>query len=62
VNEVFSPSEKDIAYAKRVFEVIAEGKARGRGAVSLNGKMIDKPIVDRAAHVLEMARAMGKEI
>ncbi len=61
VNEVFSPSLDDIAYAKQVFRAIAEGKALGKGAVSLKGKMIDKPIVDRAAYVLEMAKALGME-
>lgn len=60
VNEVFSPSEADIIYAKQVFRAIAEGKALGKGAVSLKGKMIDKPIVDRAAFVLEMAKTLGK--
>ena len=60
VNEVFSPSDADIEYARLVFKVIAEAKAQGRGAVSLKGKMIDKPIVDRAAFVLEMAKALGK--
>lgn len=60
VNEVFSPSDADIIYAKQVFRAIAEGKALGKGAVSLKGKMIDKPIVDRAAFVLEMAKTLGK--
>ncbi len=62
VNEMFSPSQKDIIYARMVFEAIAEGKRQGRGAVALHGKMIDKPVVDRAAHVLEMASQMKKEV
>ena len=48
INEVFSPSIKDIEYAKLVFEAIRIGKEHGKGAVSLRGKMIDKPIVERA--------------
>lgn len=59
VNEVFSPSEADILYAREVMQVIAEGERLGRGAVSLRGKMVDKPIVDRARRVLEAARALG---
>ena len=62
VNEVFSPSEEDILYAKRVFQAIEEGKRIGRGAVALDGKMIDKPIVNRARHVLEMAAKIHKEV
>ena len=56
VNEVFSPSAEEIAYAKDVFAAIEEGKRFGKGAVSLRGKMIDKPIVERARQVLENAK------
>lgn len=55
INKVFSPSEKEIAYARDVFAAIAEAKRQGKGAVSLRGKMIDAPIVLRARTVLEMA-------
>ena len=56
VNEVFSPSMAEIEYARDVFAAIEEGKRLGKGAVSLRGKMIDKPIVERARQVLENAR------
>lgn len=55
VNEVFSPSKHEIAYAQEVIEAIEEGARQGKGAVSLNGKMIDAPIVMRARQTLEMA-------
>ena len=59
INEVFSPSIKDIEYAKMVFEAIRIGKEQGKGAVSLLGKMIDKPIVERARQTLEAAKQLG---
>ncbi|MEF9974014.1 MAG: CoA ester lyase [Clostridia bacterium] len=59
VNRVFSPSQAEIDYALEVLEVIEEAKRAGKGAISLRGKMIDKPIVDRAKYVLELASAMG---
>ena len=59
INEVFSPSLKDIEYAKLVFEAIRKGKEQGKGAVSLRGKMIDKPIVERARQTLEAAKILG---
>ncbi len=62
INEVFSPSEKDIRYAMEVFEAIRIGKEQGKGAVSLRGKMIDKPIVERARQTLEMAKLLGLEV
>ena len=59
INEVFSPSAKDIEYARLVFEAIRIGKEQGKGAVSLRGKMIDKPIVERARQTLEIAKQLG---
>lgn len=58
VNQVFSPGEKEILWAKDVMAVIAEGKRLGKGAVSLHGKMVDKPIVMRAEQILATARAI----
>lgn len=61
INSVFSPTMKDIEYAKMVFEAIRRGKEQGKGAVSLLGKMIDKPIVERARQTLEAAKALGMD-
>lgn len=58
INQVFSPTEEEIQYARDVFETIEKAKAEGKGVVSLRGKMIDAPIVARAAQVLEAAEAM----
>lgn len=62
VHDVFAPSRKDIDHALRVVEAIKEAESRKSGVISLNGKMVDKPIVERAERVLEMARASGLRI
>ncbi len=59
INQVFSPTEKEIDYAYEVMEAIAQAKRQGKGAVSLHGKMIDAPIVARAERTIETARALG---
>ncbi len=59
INQVFSPKLEEIAYAREVMAAIREGEAAGLGAVSLRGKMIDKPIVDRARRLLEAAEQLG---
>ncbi len=59
VNEAFSPGGAEIAYARRVFDAIREAKEKGKGAISLNGKMIDAPIVERARIVLEAAKELS---
>ena len=59
INEVFSPTQKDIDYAYEVMEAIRIAKEQGKGAVALRGKMIDAPIVARAQQTIEMAQALG---
>ena len=51
------PKEKDLAKARAVMEAIAEAEARGSGVASLNGKMIDRPVVLRAQYLIELAEA-----
>ncbi|MDO5022218.1 MAG: aldolase/citrate lyase family protein [Eubacteriales bacterium] len=58
INQAFSPSIEEINYAKAVIEAIEEGKRLGRGAVSLKGKMIDRPIVLRAEKLLLAAKEL----
>jgi citrate lyase subunit beta/citryl-CoA lyase len=59
VHEIFTPSEKEIRNALAVLEAIKEAGRKGSGVISLNGKMIDRPFVLRAEHVLDLARAAG---
>jgi citrate lyase subunit beta/citryl-CoA lyase len=59
VHEVFTPSEKEIKNALAVLAAILEAERKGSGVISLNGKMIDKPVVTRAENVLNLARAAG---
>jgi len=59
INEVFSPTQKDINYAYEVMDAIALAKAQGKGAIALHGKMIDAPIVNRAKQTIAMAEALG---
>jgi len=59
INDVFSPTEKEIDYAYEVMEAIALAKRQGKGAIALHGKMIDAPIVARAQRTIDMAKALG---
>ena len=52
VNEVFSPTAAEVAEARRVVSAFEEALARGDGAVALDGRMLDAPVVDRARRVL----------
>ena len=59
INEVFSPSTKDIDYAYEVMDAIKLAKEQGRGAIALHGKMIDAPIVARAQQTIAAAVELG---
>ena len=59
INQVFSPTEKEIDYAYEVMEAIALAKKQGRGVIALRGKMIDAPIVARARQTIAAAEALG---
>jgi citrate lyase subunit beta/citryl-CoA lyase len=57
INEAFSPSKTDIEYAKKVVAAFEEAEAAGRGSTSLDGKVIDVPVVKRARALLKLAGA-----
>ena len=56
VNEVLSPSPDEVARARDVVDAYERGAAEGRGAVALDGEMIDLPVVERARQVLAEAK------
>lgn len=59
VNEVFAPKEKEIAKARAIVAAIKEAEAKGSGVISLNGKMVDRPVVIRAQRTINLAIASG---
>ena len=59
INQVFTPTLKEIDYAYEVMEAIAMAKEQGKGAIALHGKMIDAPIVARAQRTIAIAEALG---
>ena len=61
LHNLFAPTQKDVEQAKRIIEAAAEAERQGAGVVSLNGKMIDSPIIDRAKLVLERAKSGIRE-
>ncbi len=55
INRGFSPSAEEIEYARRVVAAFEEAERAGRGSTSLDGTVIDVPVVKRARAVLEAA-------
>lgn len=58
LNEVFAPAPDELQWAERVVEAASEAARAGRGAFSLDGRMIDRPITARAEALLRQAEAV----
>jgi len=59
VNEEYSPSAEEIAYARRVIVENVTAEASGRASFALDGKMVDVPVVQRAQRLLDRHAAIG---
>jgi len=59
VNRIFSPTSVEIDYALEVIDAAEQAAKEGIGVFSLNGKMVDAPIINRAKLTLENARKAG---
>ncbi|MDP1715171.1 MAG: CoA ester lyase [Anaerolineales bacterium] len=57
VQTAFTPNDEAIAHAKRIVETFEASQKEGKGAYSLDGKMIDMPLLKNAQKVLERAKA-----
>ena len=60
-NEIFRPTEAEIADARLIVEAFErDGLAQGRAAIPLGGKMVDTPIYWRAKRLLEAAEGSNR--
>lgn len=59
IHNLYAPSQKDVDFAKRVISAAEQVEKEGLGVVSLNGKMVDSPIIERAKLVLQRAALSG---
>jgi citrate lyase subunit beta/citryl-CoA lyase len=59
VNEVFSPTEKELEWARKVVSAYEEANAGGSGSVSVDGQMIDAASIKMAQNTLDLARGAG---
>jgi malyl-CoA/(S)-citramalyl-CoA lyase len=59
-NDVFTPSETEVTKARRIMEAMDQAAREGKGAVSLDGRLIDIASIRMARALLEKAAAIGK--
>ncbi len=58
LNEVFTPRAAEAAHARRLVDAYAAAQRAGSGAVSVDGKMVDVPVVERAQKLLARLEAI----
>ncbi len=58
-NRVFTPSEAEVAKARRIVEAMQQAAKDGKGAVSLDGRLIDIASIRMAEALLDKAKAMA---
>lgn len=59
LHNAYAPTQKEVDYARRVVAAATKAEEDGLGVVSLNGKMVDAPVVAHAQRVLRIAAASG---
>jgi len=58
VNGVFRPTDAEISHSLQVVDAARDAAARGVGAFTVNGRMVDAPFVRRAEAILALARKL----
>lgn len=56
INEIFTPSKEDIALAAKVIEANAQAKSEGKGAIAVEGRMVDQATVRMATQLWQQAK------
>jgi len=60
IHAAFSPTDDELAYARRVVAAAEEAEQAGSGAVALNGEMIDRPVLERAERLLKYGEQLAE--
>ena len=62
IHRAFRPEEKEVRKASRVVRASREAEERGVGVISVDGRMVDAPVVAQARRTIELARIAGMEV
>ncbi len=62
LNEAFTPKLEEVAYARKLIDADKQAQAEGRGSFSVDGKMIDIPVIDRARKLIARHDAIERRL
>ncbi|WP_156285947.1 aldolase/citrate lyase family protein [Oceanivirga salmonicida] len=59
LHKVYTPNEKDLQKSIRIIKATKKALAEGKGVITVDGRMVDKPIIERAQNVIALAKTAG---
>jgi citrate lyase subunit beta / citryl-CoA lyase len=59
IHSVYAPTQAELKHALRVLDAMEEAEKEGKGVFSLDGKMIDAPVINRATTTVELGKMLG---
>jgi len=59
VHEVYRPTSMEVLKAERVLAAYKDAIHRGTGVISVDGRMVDGPVVAKAQRIVDIARVSG---
>lgn len=62
IHQAYRPDEKDLRKAIRVVRAAREAESKGIGVYTVDGRMVDGPVVTQAHRVVELARISGMDV
>ncbi len=62
LNDAFTPQSDEVAYARKLIVADEKAAAEGRGSFSVDGKMIDIPVIDRARRLIARHDAIERRL
>ena len=59
IHQVYAPTKEEIIHAQRVLDAMEEAEREGKGVFSLDGKMVDAPVINRAKTTVDLSEKLG---
>ncbi|MEG1256693.1 aldolase/citrate lyase family protein [Clostridium sp.] len=59
IHDVYAPTKEEILHAQRVLDAMEEAEREGKGVFSLDGKMVDAPVINRAKTTVDLSKKLG---
>lgn len=61
VNRIFSPSPREVEFAKKAVAAFEQAEAEGSAAIQVDGKFVDYPVVERSRRIVALAESLDLE-